>query len=291
MPVSLMNDDFVPQLSNTIPVVDPLDPRIEVFQGLRDHSLRMRRERWGDMKGVFVAEGDRVVERALRSDYELVSILIDGKRRKALPGVIPHHIPVYAAAPQVLERITGYHLHRGALACFHRRPVPEPLEILSDQSIRTIVIAEAINNPTNMGVILRCAAGLGVDAFLLDPSCCDPLYRRCARVSMGEAFALRYARLDAFPAGLNIVKEHGFTLLALTPGVDAIDLADLVLQPDERVAILLGAEGPGLTIGALDAVEQRVRIPMSGVVDSINVGSASAVAFYGVQQARRTIRR
>lgn len=278
---------FIPALDNTIPVTDPLDPRIEVFQGLRDHSLRMRRERWGDMKGVFVCEGDRVVERALNAEYELVSILIDGKRKRALPGIVPNEIPVYAAAPQVLERITGYHLHRGALACFHRRPVPTPLEILSDESVRTVVVAEAINNPTNMGVILRCAAGLGVDAFLLDPSCCDPLYRRCARVSMGEAFALPYARLEAFPTGLDILKEHGFTTLALTPGVDAVDLGDLVLGAEERVAILLGAEGPGLTVGALEAVEKRVRIPMSGTVDSINVGSASAVSFYGVQQARR----
>lgn len=278
---------FVPKLDNTIAVTDPFDPRIEVFQGLRDHSLRMRRERWGDMKGVFVCEGDRVVERALRSDYELVSILIDGKRKRALPGAVPTEIPVYAAAPQVLEQITGYHLHRGALACFHRRVVPDAVSILSDPSIRTIVVAEAINNPTNMGVILRCAAALGVDAFLLDPSCCDPLYRRCARVSMGEAFALPYARLDEFPSGLDIVKEHGFTTLALTPAEDAVDLGDLRLGTDERVAILLGAEGPGLTVGALEAVEKRVRIPMSGVVDSINVGSASAVSFYGVQQARR----
>ena len=237
------------------------------------------------MAGVFVAEGDIVVERALRAGYRLASILVDGRRRRPVPDAIGPDVPVYAAGPEVLQRITGYHLHRGMLACFHRRPVPEPSEIVG--AMRTALVVEGVNNPTNLGVILRCAAALDVDGFLLDPTCCDPLYRRSGRVSMGEAFALPYARLDHFPDGLAPVRDAGMRLLALTPAADALDIGELSLQPDEPVALMLGAEGPGLTPAALDAADARVCIPMSGTVDSINVGSAAAVAFYAVRQARR----
>ncbi|MEM9611835.1 MAG: RNA methyltransferase [Actinomycetota bacterium] len=248
--------------------------------------LRRRREEpGGDMDGVFVAEGDIVVERAVAAGYRLSSILIDGKRRKPLPDAVGPDVPVYAAGPEVLQRITGYHLHRGMLACFHRRPVPTAAEILP--GLRTVTVIEGVNNPTNLGVILRCAAGLDVGGFLLDPTCCDPLYRRSARVSMGEAFALPYARLDPLPDGLAPVRDLGMRVLALTPAADAVDIGELELTPTETVALMLGAEGPGLTDVALAAADVRVRIPMSGTVDSINVGSAAAVAFFAVLQARR----
>lgn len=276
-------------LNHWIAVDDPDDPRLEFFQGLRDHVLRQERELPdGDMAGVFISEGDIVVGRALAAGYELVCILVDAKRTKPLPGVVPDSVPIYGAGPEVLIRITGYHLHRGALACFKRRPVLNAPELLTQHDPRTVVVLENIGNPTNMGVILRCAAGLGADAFFCDPTCSDPLYRRSGRVSMGEAYALPYARLDAFPGGLDVLREHGFTTLALTPGVDSVALDELSYGPDERLAILLGAEGPGLSDGVLEVVDQRVRIPMSGTVDSINVGSAAAVAFYGVQQSRRS---
>lgn len=271
-----------------IPIDDPDDPRIEVFQGLRDHILRQERELPnGDMAGVFISEGDVVVERAMAAGYRLASILVDAKRTRPFPEVIPPDVPIYAAGPDVLIRITGYHLHRGALACFRRRPVPSAAEVLAAHEPRSVVVLEGINNPTNMGVILRCAAGLGIDAFFCDPTCSDPLYRRAGRVSMGEAYTLPYARLEAFPDGLDILRAAGYRLLALTPGPDAVGLEELGFGEEERVAILLGAEGPGLSGSVLEAVDQRVRIPMSGTVDSINVGSAAAVAFYGLQQARR----
>jgi tRNA G18 (ribose-2'-O)-methylase SpoU len=272
-----------------IPVTDPADPRIRVFQGLRDHVLRQRREQvGGDMDGVFVSEGDLVVERALLAGYRLHGILVDGRRTKPLPAGVQPDVPVYAAGPEVLQRITGYHLHRGMLACFHRRPLPSLDAVLG--RARTFAVLEGVNNPTNMGVILRAAAGLGVDAFLLDPTCCDPLYRRSARVSMGEAFALPYARLDHFPAGLEPLRQRGVHILALTPAADAEHVGDLVIGPDERVALVLGSEGPGLTPATLAAADRRVRIPMAGRVDSINVGSAAAIAFYAVTQARRARR-
>jgi tRNA G18 (ribose-2'-O)-methylase SpoU len=268
-------------------ITDPDDPRIDVFVGLRDHVLRQVREQpGGDMASYFIAEGDIVIERALRAGYHLASILIDGKRTRPLPQPVSDDIPVFSCAPNVLQRVTGYHLHRGALACFHRRPVATAAEVL-DQSVTTVLVCEGINNPTNMGVILRCAVALGVEAFLLDPTCADPLYRRSGRVSMGEAFALPYARLGQFPEGLDLLCDRGFRLLALTPTADAADLGELRIEPGEPVAILLGAEGPGLTPRTLERVEERVRIPMSGNVDSINVGSAAAVAFWAIQEARR----
>ena len=236
------------------------------------------------MAGVFVAEGDLVVERALRAGYRLSSVLIDGRRRQPLPEVIGDEVPIYGAGPAVLQRITGYHLHRGMLACFHRRPVPSPTDVLA--GARTTVIVEGVNNPTNLGVILRCAAGLGVDSFLLDPTCCDPLYRRSGRVSMGEAYALPYARLDPLPDGLAPCRSAGLTLLALTPAAVAEPIGELEIEADQQVGILLGAEGPGLSAATLAAADRLVRIPMSGTVDSINVGSAAAVAFYAVEQAR-----
>lgn len=269
-----------------IEIDDPADSRIDVFQGLRDHTLRQARERPdGDMAGVFIAEGDVVVERALRAGYRLEAMLVDAKRTKPLPAAIPDDVPLYACGPEVLTRITGYHLHRGVLACFRRRTVPNFDEAV--EGTKTVVVLENINNPTNLGVILRCAAALGVEAFFIDPTCSDPLYRRSGRVSMGEAYSSPYSRLDRFPDGLEPLRAAGFKLLALTPAPDAVALDDLELNPDDRVAIMLGAEGPGLTDDALAAADLRVRIPMSGMVDSINVGSAAAVAFYGIGLARR----
>lgn len=269
-----------------IEIDDPDDPRIHVFQGLRDHVLRQRREQpGGDVDGVFVAEGDIVVERALRAGYQLISLLIDGKRTKPMPAVVPESIPLYACTPNVLQKITGYHLHRGVIACFARRALMTPDDAL--QGATTIAVAEGISNPTNLGVILRCAAGLSIDAYLLDKSCCDPLYRRCGRVSMGEAYTLPYARLDPFPQGLQPVIENGFKLVGLTPNSSAVALGDLKVAPDDKLALLLGAEGPGLTQETLDACDYKVRIPMAGVVDSINVGSAAAVAFYAIAEARK----
>ncbi len=247
----------------------------------------MRRERelpGGDMAGFFIAEGDIVVERALRAGYQLESMLVDGARTKPLPEPIPGDVPLFACGPQVLIHVTGYHLHRGVLACFRRRPLLDLHQALT--GVRTAVVLENINNPTNLGVILRCAAALDVDAFVMDKSCCDPLYRRCGRVSMGEAYSTPYARLGPFPEDLAQLSRRGFRLLALTPDPHAVDIGDLMLSDDEPVGILLGSEGPGLSTATLDAADDRLRIPMSGEVDSINVGSAAAVAFYAVQQAR-----
>jgi tRNA G18 (ribose-2'-O)-methylase SpoU len=146
-----------------------------------------------------------------------------------------------------------------------------------------VAVLEGLNNTTNLGAVFRNAAGLGMDGVLLDPRCCDPLYRRAVRVSMGEVFAVPYARLDSWPGGLDQLKAAGFAVMALTPGGD-LDLDQLQPDPQARIALLLGEEGPGLSAEALDRADLRVRIPMSGGVDSLNVGAAAAVGFWALRR-------
>lgn len=269
-------------------VDDPDDARIADFIGLRDHDLRRRREApGGDMAGLFVAEGDVVVGRALRAGYVLRAALVDATRTAPLPEAIGDAATVYAAGPRVIERITGLALHRGVLATFERRPVPPPAEVLAGAT--RVVVLENVVNPTNVGVIARSAAAFAYDAMLLDHSCCDPLYRRASRVAMGEVFGLPHARLGRLPEGLALLHGHGFTVVALTPDDGAEDLDEVVagFDPDARVALLLGAEGHGLRVDTVAAADRRVRIPISPLVDSLNVGAAAAIALYAVRLRSR----
>lgn len=274
----------MPSADAWIPVTDPADPRIEEFVGLRDADLRRRREaRGGDLAGIFVAEGDLVVERALRAGYRLRSVLVDATRTDPLPELLGG-AAVYAAGRALVREITGMGVHRGAMASFDRRPVPSAADVLAGAT--RVVMLENLTNPTNLGIIARSSVALGADAMILDPSCCDPLYRRASRVSMGEVFALPYAYAPRFPAGLDVVTEAGFSLLALTPDSLAEPIDDVVLAPDQKVALVLGAEGPGLTEGTLARVDRRVRIPTHGGVDSLNVAAAAAIACYVLGRGR-----
>ncbi len=267
-----------------IPVDDVADPRIAEFVGLRDADLRRRREtEGGDLAGIFVAEGDIVVERALRAGYRLRSVLLDATRTNPLPAEFPE-VPVFAAGPDLVLRITGMAMHRGCIASFDRRPVPSAPEVLARAT--RVVVLENLTNPTNLGVIARSAVALGADALILDPTCCDPLYRRASRVAMGEVFGLPYAYTSRFPEGLNVVTDAGFSLLALTPDPAAESIDDLRFAPDERVALVLGAEGPGLTPATLQRVGRRARIPIHGGVDSLNVAAAAAIACYVLGRGR-----
>lgn len=267
-----------------IPVDDPADERIAEFIGLRDAELRRRREaNGGDLAGIFVAEGDIVVERALRAGYRLRSVLIDATRTKPLPIGMPD-IPVFAAGPALVLTITGLAMHRGCIASFDRRPVPSAATVLAGAT--RVVVLENLNNPTNLGVIARSAVALGADALILDPSCCDPLYRRASRVAMGEVFGLPYAYTDRFPDGLNVVTDAGFSLLALTPDPEAEPIDGVTFAPDEKVALVLGSEGPGLTAETMERVGRRVRIPIHGGVDSLNVAAAAAIACYVLGRGR-----
>ncbi|MEV4483339.1 RNA methyltransferase [Micromonospora coxensis] len=256
-------------------ITDPDDERIADYRALTDVELRTR---WEPPHGLFIAEGELVLRRALRAGYPARSYLIDAKRTDQLADLDTGDAPVYAATPDVLERATGFHVHRGVLASFRRKPLPTAAELLA--TARRVVILENVNNHTNLGAVFRGAAALGIDAVLLSPSCADPLYRRSVRVSMGEVFAMPYATLERWPAGLDQVREAGFTVLAMTPAPDAVPIQRLTPAQRERAALLLGAEGPGLTEAAQSASDVRVVIPMRRGVDSLNVAAAAAVAFW-----------
>ena len=256
-------------------ITDPDDDRIADYRALTDVELRTR---WEQPHGLFIAEGELVLRRALRAGYPARSYLVDAKRVDQLADLDTGDAPVYAATQDVLERATGFHVHRGVLASFHRRPLPTAAEVLA--AARRVVLLEDVNNHTNLGALFRGAAALGIDAVLLSPSCADPLYRRSVRVSMGEVFAMPYAKLERWPEGLDQVREAGFTVLAMTPAPDAVPIQRLTAAQRERAALLLGAEGPGLTAAAQAASDVRVVIPMRRGVDSLNVAAAAAVAFW-----------
>jgi tRNA G18 (ribose-2'-O)-methylase SpoU len=257
------------------PITDPDDPRLAEYRALTDVELRTRFE---PPNGLFIAEGELVLRRAARAGYRARSVLVDARRVGQLAGLDTGGAPVYTAPPEVLHRVTGFHVHRGILASFHRPPLPEAGAVLA--AAQRVVVLEDVNNHTNLGAIFRCAAALGMDAVLLSPSCADPLYRRSVRVSMGEVFAVPYARLQPWPQALAEVREAGFSLLALTPRPDAVALPELTGPLRRRPALLLGAEGSGLSRAALAASDQAVTIPMRRGVDSLNVAAAAAVAFW-----------
>ncbi len=252
-------------------ITDPEDERIADYRALTDVELRTR---WEPPHGLFIAEGELVLRRALRAGYRPRSYLLDVARVKAL-GELPD-APVYAASQEVLRQITGFHVHRGVLASFHRRLLPEPDQLITQA--RRLVVCEDVNTHTNLGMIFRSVAGLGMDGVLLSPSCADPLYRRAVRVSMGEVFAVPYARLHPWPQGLARLREAGVSLLALTPAADAVPLHQVPATHRRRPALVLGALAPGLSEGAIGAADLRVAIPMQRGVDSLNVAAAAAVA-------------
>ncbi|MGW3990084.1 TrmH family RNA methyltransferase [Streptomyces sp. NPDC004830] len=271
-------------MADLITVEDPDDPRLRDYTGLTDVELRRRRE---PAEGLFIAEGEKVIRRAGDAGYAMRSMLLSAKWVDAMRDVIDEApAPVYVVAPELAEQVTGYHVHRGALASMQRKPLPTPDGLL--RTARRVVVMESVNDHTNIGAIFRSAAALGMDAVLLSPDCADPLYRRSVKVSMGAVFAVPYARLDTWPQDLRQVREAGFTLLALTPDERARSLDEVAPHTLDRVALMLGAEGDGLSPRALGAADAWVRIPMSHGVDSLNVGAAAAVAFYAVATGRPT---
>ena len=258
-----------------IPIESPEDERISVFLGLRDHHARQLREQpGGDMAGSFIAEGDVVIERALSHGYELQAVLIADRRTKPLPSAVGD-APVYAANNTVLTEVTGRPELRDPIACFTRPTAVEPESLLTTFS--SFVVLENVNNPNNLGVIMRNAAGLGMDAVLLDPTCGDPLYRRAIRASMGQVFALPHARIGPLPGSLDALHDTGITTVALSPSGE-VELREI--ERPAKVAVILGAEGPGLTEETLGAATIRARISMRKDVDSLNVANAAAIAFH-----------
>jgi len=260
----------------------PDDPRLADYRDLTDTALRKRTE---PEHGMFIAEGELVLQRALQGGHQVRSLLLLDARAPLLEPLVSQVVaegaPVYLADADLLRALTGFHVHRGVLAAMARGPERTAAAIIAGpRSATRIAVLEDLASTTNLGAVLRSAAALGMNAALLSPGCGDPLYRRSVRVSMGEVFSLPWARLSPWPEALEQVRGAGFRLLALTPDASATSLDALSLRPDERIALLLGAEGAGLSSPALAAADEWVRIPMAATVDSLNVAAAAAVAFW-----------
>jgi tRNA G18 (ribose-2'-O)-methylase SpoU len=271
-------------------ITDPTDERLADYVSLTDVALRSRHE---PSKGLYIAESSTVLRRALRAGHRPRSVLLSPRWLPDLETMLASlpddgtTVPVYVAEQDVLEAITGFHVHRGALASMHRPPLASVHDLLSvargGSGARRVAILEDIVDHTNVGAIFRSAAGLGIDAVLVTPRCADPLYRRSVRVSMGTVFQVPWTRLETWPGGLADLRAAGFTVAALALADDAVSLDDLVAAPPERLALMLGTEGDGLSRGAVEAADLVVRIPMAGGVDSLNVAAASAVAFWATR--------
>lgn len=260
-------------------VADVDDRVLHDYVGLTDMALRTRRE---PAEGLFIAEGEKVIRRALAAGYPMRSMLLEEKWLPGLADVVDRvDAPVYLADPPLLEAVTGYSVHRGALAAMARRPLPPPSDVTRDA--QRLVVLEDLTNHTNVGAVFRAAAGLGVDAVLVTPRCADPLYRRSVKVSMGGVFAVPWTRLPRWPAELDELREQGFTVAALALAAGAVDLDALAAAPPDRLVLMLGAEGDGLAPATVAAADVVVRIPMAGDVDSLNVASAAAVAFWATR--------
>jgi tRNA G18 (ribose-2'-O)-methylase SpoU len=253
------------------------DPRLADYIRLTDRHLRRSLEA---RHGLFVAEGEKVISRALAVGYPVRSMLVTSDRLAALGGLADSvAAPVYVVDQQIAEALTGYRVHRGALASMQRRPLPEVAAVLA--GARRVVVLEDIVDHGNVGGIFRCAAALGVDAVILSPRCADPLYRRAVRVSMGAVLAVRYARMPDWRRGLAELRAAGFQLLALTPDQAAVPIGEVSIGT--RAALLLGTEGDGLSSHWLREADAAVCIPMAAAamaagVDSLNVVAAAAIA-------------
>jgi tRNA G18 (ribose-2'-O)-methylase SpoU len=259
---------------------DPSDERLRPYVALRDPALRRAVEAPGPQgEGLFIAEGKLVLPRLLESPYDVVSVLVIPARLEELyPILEPYAVDVYVAGRAVLDEVAGFPVHRGVLAAAARQPLADPVALTA--RLHRVAVLEGLNDQENLGALARSAVVLGIDGLLLDPTCCDPLYRRVVRVSMGNVLHLPFARVDPWPAGLDRIRDEGFTVVALTPDPGAEPIESAGLAALDRVAVLLGAEGGGLSSGALAHADRRVRIRQRAGVDSLNVGHAAAIAFH-----------
>ena len=260
------------------------DPALRDYTQLTDVKLRSARE---PAEGLFLAESAKVIDRALRAGFRPRSLLL---LEQWLPEIEPllagfPEVPVYVGSSAQLEEITGFHMHRGALASMHRGTERDAAALLA--ASRRVVVLEDITDHTNVGAIFRSVAGLGADAVLLSPRCADPLYRRSVRVSMGAVLQIPWARLPEWDEAKPLFTEAGFTLAALALSDTSVELAEFAAHRPERVALMLGSEGPGLTRAALARADEIVTIPMDRGVDSLNVATAAALALWALRDVPR----
>lgn len=268
------------------------DERLADYTSLTDVALRRRLE---TERGLYMAESTNVIMRAVQAGHRPRSFLT---ARKWLDSLTPWielacgtadggETPVYIAEEEVLEEITGFHLHRGAMAAMNRPELADPFDLI--ENARLIAVIEDVVDHTNVGAIFRSCAALGVDCVLVTPGCADPLYRRSVRVSMGTVFQVPWTRVSPWPGAITSLREQGWEVAAMALSDDSVSLPDYCAGLEARkVALLFGTEGDGLTRQAIESSSVTVRIPMAGGVDSLNVAAASAVAVYAVAQALRT---
>lgn len=277
------------------------DERVAAYVNLTEIQLRNRLE---PSKGLFIAESPKVIDRALAAGREPISLLVEESWIDGMSGMFDviekrwgDGIPVYVASPEQLKRLTGYRLHRGALAAMKRWSLPSVEEVC--HGARRVAVMENIVDHTNVGALMRSAAALDVDAVLVTPSCGDPLYRRAARVSMGTVFQVPWTRIGGddkhyWPfTGMRELHDLGFTTVAMALEDDSISLAELVRRLNnaetesdhiDKLALIFGTEGDGLSHHTISRVDLTVKIPMSHGVDSLNVAASSAVAFYATRR-------
>ena len=260
-------------------VADPDDPRLSDYRDLTDAAARRAVEVDG-RDGCVIVEGVLALDRVLAAGATLRSVLVTPSRAASLADLlacVPAGVPVLVAERGVLRDVTGFDVHRGVLASAARAPVPAAAAVLGPA--RRVLVGEGLNDHENLGALFRNAAATGLDAVALDDRSADPWYRRSVRVSLGWAAVLPHTRIGALPAGYDLLRSHGFRVVALTPGPDgvAVDEATAAGLLDDPVALVVGAEGPGLSAGAIDAADVRVRVPMPDGVDSLNVATALAV--------------
>ncbi len=264
-----------------IELTSAADPRVSDYVSLTDVQLRKTKE---PAEGLYIAESPKVLRRALAAGHRPRSFFLAGKRMPEILDVLEAHpdIPAYVGTGAMLEEITGINLHRGAMAAMHR-PAPADIATLL-AGARRVAVLEDISDHTNIGAIFRSAAALGMDAVLVSPRCGDPLYRRSIRVSMGTVFQVPWARLPAWPEGMDTLHAAGFTTAALALVPNSLSIRELAARNDEKLALILGSEGDGLSGTTLAQAQHAVMIPMQAGVDSLNVAAASAVAFFATQR-------
>src|SRR5918997_712063 len=260
-----------------IPVTDLSDPRLADYSHLTDVALKKAR---GTEHGLYLAESALVLERALGAGHEPRSVLALGGTVDEAVALVGDDVPVFSGPGELLAELTGYILHRGLIASMNRPALPDPDDLLA--SSRRIVILENVADPTNVGAIFRSAGAIGADAILVTPRCSDPFYRRAIRVSMGTVLQVPWTRVGDWDSTKALLVDHGFHVAALALTPDAVSLRDFDGTSHERLALVLGAEGPGLTDEALAAADTVVQIPMKHGIDSLNVAAASAVAMWAL---------
>ncbi|MFZ7088733.1 TrmH family RNA methyltransferase [Curtobacterium sp. RRHDQ10] len=264
--------------------IDSLDdPRLDDYATLTDVALRRVKEPAG---GLYIAESNTVIERALAAGHVPRSVLVQEKwASSVLPFVAGHDGPVFVGPDALLEELTGFHMHRGALAAMHRPALSSVASVVA--GARLVVVLEDVVDHTNVGAVFRSVAGLGADAVLVSPRCADPLYRRSVRVSMGTVLQVPWTRIGPWDAAAPELRALGFHLAAMALTDDSVALEDFAADVPSRVALVMGTEGQGLSREAVVAADTVVRIPMHHGVDSLNVAAASAVGLWAVGQAQR----